>query len=65
MLQTDDCNAISVYFYYANYDYDTSAAVIGVPIAGATLGAFVNYLVSKGTPLSSFHLAGFSMGVLG
>jgi len=59
----EDCNAISVdWSILAAGDYDPVAAN-NVTIAGATLGAFVDYLVSKGTPLSSFHLVGFSMGV--
>ena len=43
-------------------DY-TDVALNGVPIAGVTTGAFVDFLVQQGTPLESIHLIGFSMGV--
>jgi len=43
-------------------DY-TYVATNGVPVAGVTTGAFVDFLVQQGTPLSSIYLVGFSMGV--
>jgi hypothetical protein len=38
-------------------------ALNNVPIVGNTTGAFVEFLFRQGTPLSAFHLIGFSMGV--
>lgn len=46
----------------ASGDY-TFVAINNVPVAGAATGAFVDFLVSQGAPLTSFHLIGFSMGV--
>lgn len=58
-----DCNAISVdWSVLADGGYDEVAAN-GVPVAGATLGAFVDFLIGQGTPVTAFHLVGFSMGV--
>jgi len=38
-------------------------ALSNVPIVGNATGAFVKFLLHQGTPLSAFHLIGFSMGV--
>jgi hypothetical protein len=63
-LLREDCNFISVdWSVLASGDYQ-AVALINVPIAGAVTGAFLDFLVSQGTPISSFHLIGFSMGVL-
>ncbi|XP_057366814.1 inactive pancreatic lipase-related protein 1-like [Daphnia carinata] len=61
-LLREDCNFISVdWSILAAGDY-TFVAINNVPVAGAATGAFVDFLVNQGTPLSSFHLIGFSMG---
>ena len=63
-MKREDCNAISVDWSTlasaGDYNY---IAVNGVPVAGATTGAFINFLVQQGTPLNAFHLTGFSFGV--
>lgn len=62
-LLREACNFISVdWSVLASGDY-TFVAINNVPVAGAATGAFVDFLVSQGTPLSAFHLIGFSMGV--
>ena len=59
----EDCNVISVdWSILADGDYDY-VAINNVPTAGVTTGAFVDFLVQQGTPLTAFHLIGFSMGV--
>lgn len=64
-LSREDCNFISVdWSVLAAGDY-TFVALNGVPLAGTTTGAFVDFLFRQGTPLSAFHLIGFSMGVSG
>ncbi|KAK4036457.1 hypothetical protein OUZ56_028511 [Daphnia magna] len=61
-LLREDCNFISVdWSVLASGDY-TFVAINNVPVAGAATGAFVDFLVSQGAPLTSFHLIGFSMG---
>lgn len=63
-LLREDCNFISVdWSVLAGGDYE-DVALINVPIAGAVTGAFVDFLVLQGTPMFSFHLIGFSMGVV-
>jgi hypothetical protein len=62
-LLREDCNFISVdWSVLASGDHET-VALINVPIAGAVTGEFVDFLVFQGTPIFSFHLIGFSMGV--
>ena len=64
-LEKENCNVFSV-------DWSTLAAgpVLTVvqnnmPIAGVTVGAFVDYLVQQhATPFDAFHLIGFSLGVI-
>lgn len=37
----------------------------GVPVAGATLAAFIEFLIQNtATPLQDFHLIGYSSGVI-
>ncbi|KAI9560363.1 hypothetical protein GHT06_014380 [Daphnia sinensis] len=60
-LLREDCNSISVdWSALAEGDHET-VTLINAPIAGAATGAFVDFLIRQGTPLSAFHLIGFSM----
>lgn len=61
-LQKEDCNFIAVdWEQLANaITYYPSAA--NTYVVGELTGGFVNFLVSRGAPLSSFHIVGFSLG---
>nr|QJE50405.1 pancreatic lipase-related protein [Diaphanosoma celebensis] len=62
-LQRDDLNFFSIDWSVLgtgiNYPYIT---VYNVPIAGAHVGAFVDFLVENGASIANFHLIGFSLG---
>ena len=62
-LTKEDCNAISVDWSILGQGTYQEVAEKNVPIVGATTGAFINFLYKHGTPIRSFHLVGFSMGV--
>ncbi|KAK4029260.1 hypothetical protein OUZ56_022267 [Daphnia magna] len=61
-LLQEDCNFISVDWSVLAEGDHVTVSLINVPIAGAATGAFVDFLIGQGTPLSAFHLIGFSMG---
>ncbi|XP_046440075.1 inactive pancreatic lipase-related protein 1-like isoform X2 [Daphnia pulex] len=61
-LLREDCNFISVDWTTLGSSNYVLVALNNVPIVGNTTGAFVEFLFRQGTPLSAFHLIGFSMG---
>jgi hypothetical protein len=64
-LQRGDVNFLAVdWALFAAESFDWVQRY-GVPIAGATTGEFLNFLIREtGTRLESIHLIGFSGGVM-
>ncbi len=62
-LLREDCNFVSVDWSVLAAGDKETVAVNNVPVAGTATGSFVDYLISQGSPINSFHLIGFSMGV--
>jgi len=62
-LEKENCNAISVDWSALATGDPYEVAEFNSPIVGATLAAFVDFLVQKGASIKNIHLVGFSMGV--
>ena len=61
-LKTEDCNFIAVDWSHLARGDLVMGASENVPIVGASMTSFIDFLVDNGAHLDSFHLMGFSMG---
>ena len=62
-LSREDVNVITVDWTALSSGLNyPGIALNNVPAAGDYVGAFIDYLIEEGTPISSFHLIGWSLG---
>ena len=61
-LKEEDCNFITIDWEHCAAGPNYPRAAYNSRIVGTYAGQFIQFLVSDGAPLSSFHLVGFSLG---